>query len=130
MSHCPTSTPSCGCRCAPRSEVQHDLNVTTIYVTHDQVEAMTMGDRVAVLEAGVLMQVGDPQFLYDNPDNIFVAGFIGSPPMNMGIATVEEQDGALGLRLGSALLTVPESLLADHPAALRDYVGRKVAAGI
>jgi multiple sugar transport system ATP-binding protein len=111
------------------AEVQHDLNVTTIYVTHDQVEAMTMGDRVAVLKAGVLMQVGEPQFLYDNPDNIFVAGFIGSPPMNMGIATVEEQNGGLGLRLGSALLGVPDSLLADHPA-LRNYVGRKVAVGI
>ena len=111
------------------ADVQHDLDVTTIYVTHDQVEAMTMGDRVAVLKAGILMQVGDPQFLYDNPDNIFVAGFIGSPPMNMGIATVEQQDGGLGLQLGSALLTVPESLLADHPA-LQNYVGRKVAVGI
>jgi multiple sugar transport system ATP-binding protein len=111
------------------ADVQHDLNVTTIYVTHDQVEAMTMGDRVAVLKAGVLMQVGDPQYLYDNPDNIFVAGFIGSPPMNMGVATVEQDNGDLGLRLGSALLSVPEAVLSDHPA-LQDYVGRKVAVGI
>jgi len=62
------------------AQVQHDLNTTTIYVTHDQTEAMTMGDRVAVMKAGVLQEVGDPQHLYDYPANIFVAGFIGSPP--------------------------------------------------
>ena len=67
------------------AQVQHDLNVTTIYVTHDQIEAMTMGDRVAVMKAGVLQQVGNPQLLYDHPDKIFVAGFIGSPPMNMAL---------------------------------------------
>src|SRR4028119_1756882 len=66
------------------SEVVQDLGTTTIYVTHDQIEAMTMGDRVAVLKAGALQQVGDPQFLYDNPANIFVAGLLGSPPPNPG----------------------------------------------
>ena len=70
------------------AQVQHDLNVTTLYVTHDQIEAMTMGDRVAVIKGGILQQVGPPQFLYDNPANIFVAGFIGSPPMNLGMGTV------------------------------------------
>ena len=69
------------------AQVQRDLEVTTIYVTHDQTEAMTMGDRVALMKAGVLQQLGAPQHLYDHPDNIFVAGFIGSPPMNMAIGT-------------------------------------------
>ena len=67
------------------AQVQRDLDVTTIYVTHDQTEAMTMGDRVALMKAGVLQQLGAPQHLYDHPDNIFVAGFIGSPPMNMAV---------------------------------------------
>jgi multiple sugar transport system ATP-binding protein len=75
------------------AQVQHDLDVTTIYVTHDQTEAMTMGDRVAVMKAGILQEVGDPQYLYDNPANIFVAGFIGSPPMNMAIGKVVRDDG-------------------------------------
>ena len=65
------------------ARIQHDLGVTTIYVTHDQVEAMTMGDRVAVIRKGVLQQVDAPQYLYDHPENLFVAGFIGSPAMNM-----------------------------------------------
>ena len=73
------------------AQVQQDLDVTTIYVTHDQTEAMTMGDRVALMKAGVLQQVGNPQYLYDHPDNIFVAGFIGSPPMNMAIGRVERR---------------------------------------
>ena len=78
------------------AQVQHDLNVTTLYVTHDQIEAMTMGDRVAVIKGGVLQQVGPPQFLYDNPANIFVAGFIGSPPMNLGMGTVIRSGDGLG----------------------------------
>jgi multiple sugar transport system ATP-binding protein len=111
------------------AQVQHDLNVTTIYVTHDQVEAMTMGDRVALMKAGILQQVGNPQFLYDNPDNIFVAGFIGSPPMNMALGRIERDGDALTLRLGSAQLKLPATLLAERPA-LASYVGRDVAAGI
>ena len=111
------------------AEVQHDLNVTTIYVTHDQIEAMTMGDRVAVMKAGVLQQVGDPQLLYDQPDTIFVAGFIGSPPMNMGISRVEQMDGKYTLRLGSTRLPVSDAMLAERPA-LASYVGRDVAVGI
>ena len=87
------------------AQVQHDLDVTTIYVTHDQTEAMTMGDRVAVMKAGILQEVGDPQYLYDNPANIFVAGFIGSPPMNMAIGKVVRNDGnGLAVRLGSATI--------------------------
>src|SRR5205085_226877 len=71
------------------ARLQHDLGVTTIYVTHDQVEAMTMGNRVAVIRKGELQQVADPQTLYDRPVNLFVGGFIGSPAMNMIEATLE-----------------------------------------
>src|SRR5206468_10712105 len=71
------------------SRLQHDLGVTTVYVTHDQVEAMTMGDRVAVMRKGELQQVAEPQELYDRPVNLFVGGFIGSPAMNMLEATLE-----------------------------------------
>ncbi|RBY83640.1 ABC transporter ATP-binding protein [Geodermatophilus sp. TF02-6] len=111
------------------AQIQRDLDVTTIYVTHDQTEAMTMGDRIALMKAGVLQQVGNPQHIYDSPDNIFVAGFIGSPPMNMAIGSVER--GATGylLRLGSAVLSLPESVLADRPA-LAGYAGRDVAVGV
>src|SRR6187401_3267170 len=68
--------------------LQRELAVTTVYVTHDQIEAMTMGDRVAVMRKGVLQQVADPQVLYDEPVNLFVGGFIGSPPMNMAEAPI------------------------------------------
>jgi multiple sugar transport system ATP-binding protein len=111
------------------SQVQHDLNVTTIYVTHDQVEAMTMGDRVALMKAGVLQQLGEPQFLYDNPDNIFVAGFIGSPPMNMALTRVERRGEDLLLHLGSDVLRLDPAVLAARPALTR-YVGQEIAAGI
>ena len=77
---CPTSTPSCVCRCAEIARLQHDLGVTTIYVTHDQTEAMTMGDRVAVMRKGVLQQVDTPQTLYEKPVNLFVAGSSGRRP--------------------------------------------------
>src|SRR5438034_10875732 len=75
------------------AKIQRDLSVTTVYVTHDQIEAMTMGDRVAVMKKGMLQQVEPPQTLYDHPLNIFVAGFIGSPAMNMVEATLEQADG-------------------------------------
>ena len=81
------------------SRLQRDLGTTTIYVTHDQVEAMTMGDRVAVMRKGELQQVADPQTLYDRPVNLFVGGFIGSPAMNMIEATVDAGErGARGRR--------------------------------
>src|SRR5919201_1211404 len=73
--------------------LQTRLGVTTVYVTHDQVEAMTMGDRIAVLRDGLLQQVGSPAEVYDRPANLFVAGFIGSPPMNLAQATIEGGDG-------------------------------------
>ena len=77
------------------SRLQRDLGVTTIYVTHDQVEAMTMGDRVAVMRKGELQQVADPQTLYDRPVNLFVGGFIGSPAMNMVEAAIESSNGGV-----------------------------------
>jgi len=81
------------------SRIQRRLGVATVYVTHDQVEAMTMGDRVSVMRDGVLQQCADPQTLYDHPDNIFVGAFIGSPAMNLYEAVLD--DGAAGLALGS-----------------------------
>ena len=105
------------------SQVQQELNVTTLYVTHDQVEAMTMGDRVALMKAGVLQQLGEPQFLYDNPDNIFVAGFIGSPPMNMALGRLSSSGSSI--HLGQAELKLHES-----QSALSKYAGREVAVGI
>ncbi len=111
------------------SKLQHTLNVTTVYVTHDQIEAMTMGDRVAVLSRGVLQQVGTPQDLYDHPDNLFVGAFIGSPQMNLLEATVSSNGGGTTLKFGSSTLTVPASVLAKAPS-LAGYDGRRVAVGI
>jgi multiple sugar transport system ATP-binding protein len=111
------------------AQVQHDLDVTTIYVTHDQTEAMTMGDRVAVMKAGILQEVGDPQYLYDNPANIFVAGFIGSPPMNMAVGRVQREGDDLLVRLGSATLRLHPSVVRERPG-LAAYVAREVAVGI
>ena len=111
------------------AKIQHSLNVTTVYVTHDQIEAMTMGDRVAVLSRGFLQQVDTPQNLYDHPDNLFVAAFIGSPQMNLLEATVSRNGGGTTLRVGSNTLTVPASVMAAHPS-LADYDGRRVAVGI
>jgi multiple sugar transport system ATP-binding protein len=111
------------------AQVQHDLDVTTIYVTHDQTEAMTMGDRVAVMKAGILQEVGDPQYLYDNPANIFVAGFIGSPPMNMAVGRVQREGDDLLVRLGSATLRLDPSVAKERPG-LAAYVAREVAVGI
>jgi multiple sugar transport system ATP-binding protein len=111
------------------AQIQRDLKTTTLYVTHDQTEAMTMGDRIALMKAGVLQQLGSPQELYDHPDNIFVAGFIGSPPMNMASAQVERAGSGYQLRLGSAVLPLPETVLAERPA-LAGYVDRSIAVGI
>jgi multiple sugar transport system ATP-binding protein len=111
------------------SRLQRDLGTTTIYVTHDQIEAMTMGDRVAVMRKGELQQVADPQTLYDRPVNLFVGGFIGSPAMNMIEATVMRANGSLAVDVGSQHLALDEATLAAHPA-LRGYEGRKVILGI
>jgi multiple sugar transport system ATP-binding protein len=91
---------------------------------------MTMGDRVAVMKGGILQEVGDPQHLYDHPANIFVAGFIGSPPMNMAIGKVQRQDGnGLAVRLGSATIALDPAVEKERPA-LASYVSRDVAVGI
>ena len=97
------------------ARIQHELNVTTIYVTHDQVEAMTMGDRVAVIRKGKLQQVDTPQRLYDHPLNLFVAGFIGSPAMNMVEATLSTSNGAAIVEFGGQKLSVPPEVVASHP---------------
>jgi multiple sugar transport system ATP-binding protein len=109
--------------------IQTELGVTTIFVTHDQTEAMTMGDRVAVMRRGLLQQVDAPQVLYDRPANLFVAGFIGSPAMNMVEATIERADGGFVARFGSSALTLDRSFLDHHPE-LAGYEGRSVILGI
>jgi multiple sugar transport system ATP-binding protein len=111
------------------SGIQRDLKVTTIYVTHDQVEAMTMGDRVAVMRKGELQQVASPQELYDHPVNLFVGGFIGSPAMNMIEATLEHENGGLAVKAGDQHITLDEDTLKDRPA-LKAYEGRPVVLGI
>ena len=114
------------------ARIQHDLGVTTIYVTHDQIEAMTMGDRVAVMRKGVLQQVDAPQALYEHPDNLFVAGFIGSPAMNLVDASiVADGDGAGGLAVKFAQfeLPIPEDVVARRPD-LRRYRDRTIVLGI
>jgi multiple sugar transport system ATP-binding protein len=109
--------------------LQRDLGVTTIYVTHDQVEAMTMGDRVAVMRKGELQQVADPQTLYDRPVNLFVGGFIGSPAMNMIEATLQRQNGGLVAKVGSQAIGLDGETLSQRPA-LREYEGKDVVLGV
>jgi multiple sugar transport system ATP-binding protein len=111
------------------ARLQNDLGVTTIYVTHDQTEAMTMGDRVAVMRKGELQQVAEPQELYDRPVNLFVGGFIGSPAMNMVEATIDRQNGALVATIGDRSIPLGEELLARRPA-LRELDGRPAIVGI
>jgi multiple sugar transport system ATP-binding protein len=111
------------------ARVQHELGTTTIYVTHDQIEAMTMGDRVAVIRKGVLQQADSPQVLYERPINLFVAGFIGSPAMNLLEATLVGTDGTLAVEVGGFRLAVPPDVVAARPA-LRGYSGRKIVLGI
>ncbi len=106
------------------------LRTTTLYVTHDQTEAMTMGDRVAVMRDGRLQQVDVPQVLYDRPANTFVAAFIGSPSMNLLRTRLNGNgDGALSVELGEAVLAVPRSVLSRRPGLAR-YVGAEVVVGI
>jgi multiple sugar transport system ATP-binding protein len=110
-------------------QLQRRLGVTTIYVTHDQVEAMTMGDRVAVMSRGRLQQVDTPQALYDSPKNEFVAGFIGSPSINLVEAELARDDGTLAVRFGGHELIVDERL-ARSRSGLAQYLGRKLILGI
>jgi multiple sugar transport system ATP-binding protein len=111
------------------ARLQRDLEVTTLYVTHDQVEAMTMGDRVAVMRKGELQQVAAPQELYDRPVNLFVGGFIGSPAMNMIEATLTRENGTYVAQGGSQQIKLDEATLAAH-SALKDYEGKMIILGI
>jgi multiple sugar transport system ATP-binding protein len=111
------------------ARIQHELGATTIYVTHDQVEAMTMGDRIAVMRNGVLQQTGEPQQVYDRPVNLFVASFIGSPPMNLVEAQLEERDGKVVASLGDQELDLPAEFAGGRPV-LEPYLRRKVGLGI
>jgi multiple sugar transport system ATP-binding protein len=111
------------------SRIQREVNVTSIYVTHDQVEAMTMGDRVAVLKLGILQQIDSPQILYRRPRNLFVGGFIGSPAMNMVEANVIHSNGSLAVEFGGNRITVDPEAAALRPA-LADYDGRSVIVGV
>ena len=120
-------------RVAMRGEIaslQDRLGVTTLYVTHDQVEAMTMGDRVAVLRDGRLQQVASPTDLYERPDNLFVAGFIGSPAMNIAEVGVRESDGeiVIDLQQGASVTVDPAGL--DRYPKVREHVGGRVVVGI
>ena len=107
--------------------IQRRIGVATVYVTHDQIEAMTMGDRVTVLRAGVLQQVDTPQNLYDNPDNVFVAAFIGSPAQNLYDAALTE--GARSIKLGSQEIPLPDAVRTKRPA-LVSYAGKDVVVGM
>ena len=115
-----------------RAEIAHlqkMTGVTTVYVTHDQVEAMTMGDRVAVMNKGVLQQLAAPRTLYDAPANLFVAGFIGSPPMNLLPGQVVATDGGYALKLGELTIALDAEALAARPGIPR-FAGRTIIAGI
>jgi len=109
--------------------IQRDLGATTFYVTHDQVEAMTLGDRVAVIKDGVLQQVAPPEELYDRPDNVFVAAFIGSPSMNLYDATILESGQGHAVEIGAHTLAMDDSVMSKRPA-LRGHVGTPVVVGI
>jgi multiple sugar transport system ATP-binding protein len=111
------------------AKLQSDLGVTTIYVTHDQIEAMTMGDRVAVMRKGELQQVDEPQTLYDRPVNLFVGGFIGSPAMNMLDAEIVPSNGGIGAKIGEQTISLGAETLDQRPG-LKAFEGRHVILGI
>jgi multiple sugar transport system ATP-binding protein len=112
------------------ARIQQRLGVTTIYVTHDQVEAMTMGTRVAVMKKGILQQVDTPQFIYDNPANLFVAGFIGSPPMNLCEGTITRNESGTWVNLGDQKLLLDPELVASHTGLESALDGRKIVVGV
>jgi multiple sugar transport system ATP-binding protein len=111
------------------ARLQRELNVTTIYVTHDQVEAMTLGDRVAIMRDGVLQQVAKPQELYDSPRNLFVAEFIGSPAMNLVGVDLARSNGGVVAKFGDDTLVVDEQVLARRPS-LKGFDGRRLILGV
>ncbi|GAB3213447.1 ABC transporter ATP-binding protein [Marinactinospora thermotolerans] len=114
---------------ASLNQLHERLGVTTVYVTHDQIEAMTLGDRVAVLRDGKLQQVDTPKNLFDHPVNLFVAGFIGSPAMNFVAARLEQNGDGAVLKFADQTLPVADETLAAKPE-LRDYFGREIVLGI
>ncbi len=111
------------------TRLQHKLEATTLYVTHDQVEAMTMGDRVAVMKDGVLQQIDNPSSLYEEPKNLFVAGFIGAPAMNLREATLENLDGNWTLQIGSTNIPLARGIV-ENRHSLAEYDRRNVVIGI
>jgi multiple sugar transport system ATP-binding protein len=111
------------------SRLQLEVGVTTLYVTHDQVEAMTMGSRIAVMRGGELQQYGAPQELYEHPENLFVATFLGSPAMNLLEARLDREGSGLVARLGAQDLALPDELLRRRPS-LADYAGRTIGIGL
>ncbi len=113
---------------AELKKLQRSLGVTTIYVTHDQTEAMTMGDRIVVMRDGIVQQVDEPLTIYEKPNNIFVAGFIGSPPMNFIDARLDEN--ARVLDLGSIKLGIPQDMQNFVAENAKDYLGKKVILGV
>jgi multiple sugar transport system ATP-binding protein len=127
----PLSNLDANLRVQMRGEIdalQKRLGVTTVYVTHDQVEAMTMGDRVAVLRAGMLQQADAPRTIYDRPANLFVASFIGSPPMNLAAGSIEAGEGGLSVKLGDTLIPLNASVIAGK--GLDGWAGKPVIVGI
>jgi multiple sugar transport system ATP-binding protein len=111
------------------SRIQNNLKVTTVYVTHDQVEAMTMGDRVAVIKKGELQQVGTPTELFEHPESLFVAGFIGSPAMNFATTTLDRSDGKITVKLGDQTIGLDDKALSKRKA-LEGFVGKEIIVGI
>ena len=109
--------------------IQRELAATTLYVTHDQTEAMTLGDQAAVMKLGVLQQVGPPDELYRRPTNVFVAGFMGSPGMNMVQGTLRREDDGIVVELGDLRLALDDRMLAERPA-LRGYIDRPLIVGL
>ena len=111
------------------STLHQRLRTTTLYVTHDQTEAMTMGDRVAVMRDGQIQQVDNPQVLYERPVNLFVGGFIGSPAMNFLRSPLTSENGAVYIKVGETNLRLPDRLVGQRPT-LGDYVDRELIVGI
>ena len=111
------------------TRLQHKLEATTLYVTHDQVEAMTMGDRVAVMKDGVLQQIDNPSSLYDSPKNLFVAGFIGAPAMNLREAKLDNAAGEWFLKVGGIKIPLARGIL-EKRRSLAGYEGKNIVVGI
>ncbi|MGH2786950.1 MAG: ABC transporter ATP-binding protein [Actinomycetota bacterium] len=112
------------------ARIQSDLEVTTVYVTHDQVEAMTMGNRIAVIRKGELQQAGTPSDLFNGPTNLFVAGFIGSPSMNFFSSKLDGTNGSMQISIGNQNVTIDQEAIERGRPALHDYAGKEVIVGI